>query len=78
MPGPVGEPPWVRVEMPPVYPLASMWILPEVPTVSVPLTVKINLPFPGPGVLVHELPENALSYAVEVNTPFVTVTSWNV
>jgi hypothetical protein len=34
----------------------------------------INLPFPAPGVLVHELPEKALSNGTELSVPLVTVT----
>jgi hypothetical protein len=34
----------------------------------------ISLPFPAPGVLVQELPENALSNSLELNMPLVTVT----
>jgi hypothetical protein len=42
--------------------------------VRVPVISAISLPLPAPGVLVHELPEKALSYAFELRIPFVTVT----
>jgi hypothetical protein len=47
---------------------------PEAPTERVPVTSMINLPFPAPGVLVHELPEKALSNCAELSVPLVTVT----
>jgi hypothetical protein len=50
-----------------------MLILPAAATLSVPVTCTINVPLPAPGVLVHEEPENALSYALELKVPFVIV-----
>jgi hypothetical protein len=47
---------------------------PVAPTERVPVTCMINLPFPAPGVLVHELPEKALSNCDELSVPLVTVT----
>jgi hypothetical protein len=50
-----------------------MLMLPEAPTERVPVTSRINLPFPAPGVLVHELPETEFSNPLADKVPFVTV-----